>query len=75
MKINCPHCGSVATIRTSRPVSRITRELYCQCSNVICGHTFVSLVEVVRTHSPSSTPDPEVARQLAGRYEPVAHAA
>ncbi len=58
-KINCPHCGSVATIRTSRPVSRITQELYCQCSNVICGHTFVSLVEVVRTLSPSSTPDPE----------------
>ncbi|WP_404943938.1 ogr/Delta-like zinc finger family protein [Ralstonia solanacearum] len=54
-KINCPHCGSVATIRTSRPVSRITRELYCQC---------VSLVEVARTLS--QPPDPEVARQLAG---------
>ncbi|MGR3835776.1 ogr/Delta-like zinc finger family protein [Ralstonia pseudosolanacearum] len=53
---------------------RITRELYCQCSNVLCGHTFVGLVEVVRTLSPSSTPDPEVARQLAGRSEPVAHA-
>ncbi|WP_328514505.1 ogr/Delta-like zinc finger family protein [Ralstonia solanacearum] len=51
-KINCPHCGRVATIRTSRSVSRITRELYCQCSNVICCHTFVSLVDVVRTLLP-----------------------
>ncbi|WP_454734211.1 ogr/Delta-like zinc finger family protein [Cupriavidus pauculus] len=29
----------------------MTRELYCQCANLDCGHTFVSLVEVVRTLS------------------------
>lgn len=45
----------------------MTRELYCQCTNLDCGHTFVSLVEVVRTLSPSSIPDPDIARQLAGR--------
>ncbi|MFT0735627.1 ogr/Delta-like zinc finger family protein [Ralstonia wenshanensis] len=67
MKINCPHCDSVALIRTSRPVSRFTRELYCQCSNLSCGHTFVALTEVVRTLAPSNTPDPEVAQQLAAR--------
>lgn len=67
MRMDCPHCGSKASIRTSRPVSRMTRELYCQCTNLDCGHTFVSLVEVVRTLSPSSIPDPDIARQLAGR--------
>ncbi|AXV85631.1 ogr/Delta-like zinc finger family protein [Ralstonia solanacearum] len=67
MRIHCPHCASVAHIRTSRPVSRFTRELYCQCSNLACGHTFVALTEVVRTLSPSNTPDPEVAQQLAAR--------
>lgn len=67
MKINCPHCSSVALIRTSRPVSRFTRELYCQCSNLNCAHTFVALTEVVRTLAPSNTPDPEVAQQLAAR--------
>ena len=67
MKINCPHCSSVALIRTSRPVSRFTRELYCQCSNLNCAHTFVALTEVVRTLAPSNTPDPEVALQLAAR--------
>jgi len=67
MKMNCPHCGAVAHIRSSRTVSRMTRELYCQCTNLICGHTFVGLVEVVRTLSPSSNPDPEIAKQLAAR--------
>ncbi|MHC6086105.1 ogr/Delta-like zinc finger family protein [Ralstonia solanacearum] len=63
-KINCPHCGSVATIRTSRPVSRITRELYCQC---------VSLVEVARTLS--QPPRPRGGPPACRRTEPVAHAA
>ncbi|WP_348635837.1 ogr/Delta-like zinc finger family protein [Cupriavidus sp. AcVe19-1a] len=69
MKMNCPHCGAVAHIRSSRTVSRMTRELYCQCTNLTCGHTFVGLVEVVRTLSPSSNPDPEIAKQLAARSD------
>ncbi|QBC32402.1 transcriptional regulator [Pandoraea sp. XY-2] len=74
MKLVCPHCDSVANIRSSRPLSRMTRELYCQCTKLECGHTFMSLVEVVRTLSPSSIPNPEIAKQLAGRSaasEPV----
>ncbi|VVE12338.1 transcriptional regulator [Pandoraea morbifera] len=74
MKLVCPHCDSRAHIRSSRPLSRVTRELYCQCTKLECGHTFMSLVEVVRTLSPSSTPNPDVAKQLAGgtdRSEPM----
>lgn len=67
MRMDCPHCGSKSNIRSSRSVTRMTRELYCQCTNLDCGHTFASLVEVVRTLSPSSIPDPDIARQLAGR--------
>ncbi|MHA6844252.1 ogr/Delta-like zinc finger family protein [Ralstonia syzygii] len=70
MRIHCPHCESIAPIRSSRPVSRCTRELYCQCSNLACGHTFVALTEVVRTLAPSNTPDPEVTQQLAARSAP-----
>ncbi|AXW32722.1 transcriptional regulator [Ralstonia solanacearum] len=67
MKIDCPHCSNVAHIRSSRRVTRFTRELYCQCSNLVCSHTFVALTEVVRTLAPSNTPDAEVAQQLAAR--------
>lgn len=66
MRINCPHCGTVAGIRSSRAVSRLTREMYCQCCNLECGHTFVGLVEVVRTLSPSAVPDPDIEKQLSG---------
>jgi len=67
MRVTCPHCESVANIRTSRVVSRVTRELHCQCTNLHCGHTFVSLLEAVRTIAPSNTPDPLVTQQLKGR--------
>lgn len=66
MLIICPHCKSTAIIRTSKDMTALTRELRLQCSNVECGHTFVAIVETVRTISPSATPDPLIARQLSG---------
>lgn len=66
MLLICPHCKSVATIRTSKDMTALTRELRVQCSNVECGHTFVAIVETVRTISPSATPDPLITLQLSG---------
>ncbi|ALF87745.1 MULTISPECIES: ogr/Delta-like zinc finger family protein [Ralstonia solanacearum species complex] len=71
MKINCVHCGSIATIRITKQTSPITWELYCQCPDVFCAHTFVSVVEIIRTCSPSLNPNPEVERQLADRPKPA----
>lgn len=51
LRVMCPHCGSKATIRTSRQLSDLVRSSYCQCSNSSCGHTFVTHTEVVRTIS------------------------
>lgn len=64
MKMVCPHCLSLAPIRTSRPLSRMVKEVYCQCSNVACGHTFKAMVEITMTISPSAFPDPAVAAQI-----------
>ncbi|MEH6460379.1 ogr/Delta-like zinc finger family protein [Chitinimonas sp. JJ19] len=60
MSIRCPHCGKTAHTRTSKQVSRLSREVYFQCSNLECGHTFVGVMEIVRTLSPSAMPNPEV---------------
>jgi len=60
MAFTCPHCDSVANTRSSRMLSVKLREAFCQCSNLYCGHTFVTLTEVVRTLSPSATPNPLV---------------
>ena len=64
MHVTCPHCGHRATIRTSKAITRVTREAFCQCTNLACGHTFVAVMEIVRTISPSAVPDPLIASQL-----------
>ncbi|MFG5777698.1 ogr/Delta-like zinc finger family protein [Comamonas sp. J-3] len=59
-RMECPHCKATSEIRTSKPVSATMRETIYQCTNVECGHTFVANTEIVRTLSPSATPDPTV---------------
>lgn len=64
IKFRCPHCGANSQVRTSRELSPLLREVYFQCANVVCGHTFKANVEVVKTLSPSSFPNPAVSAQL-----------
>lgn len=65
-KFECPHCGERCNIRTSRPQSRITRELHFQCRDIECGHTFVCHLEAVRTISPSAKPNPDIFLPIVG---------
>lgn len=60
MKMPCPHCASTAHIRTSRMLSPLSRELYYQCTNVFCGHTWRALLSAVCTIVPSRVPNAEV---------------
>lgn len=59
-RTRCPHCGKHARVRSSRELSPVYREMTMQCTNVMCGHTYVVGVEVLRTISPSATPNPTV---------------
>lgn len=61
----CPHCGMASVVRTSVQQTRLTREIVYACMNEECGHTFVGLLEVVRTLSPSATPDPSINLPLS----------
>ena len=56
----CPHCQSKATCRTSRTVTQTMRELYMQCHNVECGHTWKSILAVSHSIVPSQCPNPKV---------------
>lgn len=60
MRLKCPHCGCKALIRTSKDLSEITRELQIQCLNIECSHTWVAVIEAVRTIAPSMTPNPDI---------------
>ncbi|WP_299307830.1 ogr/Delta-like zinc finger family protein [uncultured Croceicoccus sp.] len=84
VSIACPHCSSRATVRTSRAVTPLYRQLNIACRNAECGHTFAADMTITHTISPSAIPDPEIhlrtstfARRAvndnpAGREVPVA---
>lgn len=59
-RVKCPHCNSMARIRTSKTVTPLHREIYFQCSNVHCGHSFVAACDIIRTISPSLIPNPSI---------------
>jgi len=72
MVIMCPHCLGVATIRTSRQLSMLLREVYCQCTDVACSYSFRATVEVVEGISPSAKPNTHVAEQIDSRLKRAA---
>lgn len=61
----CPHCRAQAEVRSSRMLTLTMRESMYACTNAECGHTFVAMTEIVRTLSPSATPDPRVTLPLS----------
>lgn len=70
MAFTCPHCGALANTRSSRRQSIMLRESFMQCSDLECGHTFVTLTEVVRTLSPSGKPNAAVYIRRGAKFEP-----
>ncbi|WP_157368956.1 ogr/Delta-like zinc finger family protein [Algicola sagamiensis] len=39
-RIHCNECDSKATVTSTNKISKLVTHLYCQCTNVYCGHTF-----------------------------------
>lgn len=58
LMMECPHCDEPSTIRTSKTVTTTFRELYYQCPNVECGHTWKASLAFTYTISPSARPRP-----------------
>lgn len=60
MRLRCPHCKKLSTVRTSEPMSDTVTWLYMQCGNLECGHTWRVDAEASVTISPSARPNPTV---------------
>ena len=65
--MNCPMCGQAAHTRSSFQVSNETKERYNQCTNIECGHTFVTHETFVRSvcrpqKISAAPPHPKVCR-------------
>lgn len=59
-ELRCPHCKSRGTRRTSRRIALTLSEVYYQCSNLACGHTWKASLIYDHGLSPSAIPDPKV---------------
>ena len=69
IRVHCPHCESLAKVRTTREVTALYRELRFQCMNVggdePCGHTFVASLVIERTIVASARPNPRIRLPIA----------
>ncbi|WP_300674046.1 ogr/Delta-like zinc finger family protein [Desulfoluna sp.] len=61
MRIRCNRCGKTATIQSSTQISDEFKQLYCCCTNPLCGHTFVMDLAFSHTLSPSAVDIPSEA--------------
>lgn len=56
LSTRCPHCTSIARVESKNAISPVYDELYFQCSNILCGHTWKAGLGFIHTISPSATP-------------------
>lgn len=58
IQIKCPHCEGKAKIRSSEEVIPMVRDLYLQCQDLGCGHTWKAQLSFAHTICPSARPKP-----------------
>lgn len=72
MRVNCK-CGHVARISHSVPMTEngTMKELYCQCLDVGCGHTFVMSLAFKHTITPSASESRNLLLNALGKLGPA----
>jgi hypothetical protein len=65
MRLHCPHCGTISSVRTSEKMSPTVTWMYMQCGSLECGHNWRVDAEATVTLSPASRPDPRVILPLS----------
>ncbi|QCT18496.1 transcriptional regulator [Jejubacter calystegiae] len=69
MKIQCPECGENAIIKKTARKHRELSDLYCACTDVECGHTFVMNVTFSHTISPSAKNKEKLLKSLVDNIQ------
>ncbi|MGL5177413.1 MAG: ogr/Delta-like zinc finger family protein [Aeromonas veronii] len=54
MRVKCKACGKKGRITKTNELSTEVADLYCQCTDAECGHSWVSRLSFGHTLSPSS---------------------
>ncbi|NHB87176.1 ogr/Delta-like zinc finger family protein [Photorhabdus tasmaniensis] len=69
-KIHCPECHAPAIIRKTEWKDKKVADLYCACTEVECGHTFVFNATYSHTLSPSGLTGNQLVKTLLERLRP-----
>ncbi|MGE4370686.1 MAG: ogr/Delta-like zinc finger family protein [Burkholderiaceae bacterium] len=48
----CPHCGAPPHFHKAVRLSDLETEFWYQCRDLLCGHTYIAVMEVSRTTKP-----------------------
>lgn len=70
LKVECPDCGAKAIIKKTNRKHREIADIYCACSDVECGHTFVMNLTFSHTLSPSAKKGDVMLQQLISNLSP-----
>lgn len=70
LKIECPECGTKAVIRKTNRKHKQLADIYCSCSDVECGHTFVMNLTFSHTLSPSAKKGDLLLQQVISAMSP-----
>ncbi|EGM9481286.1 ogr/Delta-like zinc finger family protein [Escherichia coli] len=66
----CPDCGAPAVIRKTDWKTPELADLYCACSDVECGHTFVCTMTFSHTLSPGARSGRNMVKFLVDAMRP-----
>ncbi|GAB5994089.1 Ogr/Delta-like zinc finger protein [Aeromonas enteropelogenes] len=73
MRVMCIECGGKGRIKKTYRMSQGVANLYCQCTDPTCGHTWVSTLSFSHTLTPSAKQSGDMALALSRGLSPDEH--
>lgn len=70
MRVYCKECGLRGRITKTNQLSPAVADLYCQCTDAECGHSWVATLSFSHTLSPSSRTASQLVLSLVGSLTP-----
>lgn len=70
MRVFCKECGQRGRITKTNRLSDEVSDLYCQCTDAECGHSWVATLSFTHTLSPSARTTNQLVLGLLGSLTP-----
>ncbi|WP_392463096.1 ogr/Delta-like zinc finger family protein [Aeromonas dhakensis] len=70
MRVFCKECGQRGRITKTNRLSDEVSDLYCQCTDAECGHSWVATLSFTHTLSPSAKTTSQLVIGLVSSLSP-----